>query len=139
MKNIILALIIGTSSILTTGCSTYKASQVEPYIEPGVYLAAMAFLDKSDNKTKDAQNLMRAAENLILVSQVLDSEITDEDFAALVANSGSGKEWIVFSSYLFNIYRSKLSETGVDKVKGSKIIITSISKGLKQAVTSSGK
>lgn len=139
MKTIFLALILGLSSLLNTSCSTYRAEQAQAYIEPGVYLAALAFLDKSDDKTKDAASLMKASENLLLVSQVLDEEVTDEDFAALVSNSGTGKEWVVFSSYLFNIYRSKLSETGVDKVKGSRIVISSIAKGLKQAVTVSGK
>jgi hypothetical protein len=139
MKNIILALILGLSSTFTTSCSTVKVEQAEPYIEPLVYLAATAFLDKSDNKTEDAAALIKVADNLLLVSQVLDEEVASEDFSTLVQSSGSGKEWVVFSSYLFNIYRAKLSESGIDKVKGSKIIISLIAKGLKQAVTTSGK
>lgn len=139
MKNIILSVLLGCLPFYGVSCSTVTTEEVRPYIRPGVFVFAKMFLDKSKNKTEDAQKIAAASQNLMILSEAFTEEMTQEDFMKLVSGEKPSEEWFVFANYLFSYYKSKLSEVSIGKLNASGMILKEIASGLQDALTISGK
>jgi len=111
---------------------------IQQLAKPGAFLAAKTVISKDDS-AETKQKLIKLSDHLVAVASVVDKELTHEEFLAITASFGSGSDWVVFANYLYDIYSAKLSESQLSKVKATAAILVEISKGIKDAVTLSGK
>jgi len=108
------------------------------YVKPGSYLITKTILDK-DSSAATKQNLIKLSDHIIVIADRLTGEMSQEEFLVMVAYFDKSKDWLVFANYLYDIYKSKLSEVQLGKVKATSEILHEIAVGIRDAVTVSGK
>lgn len=121
-------------TMLCSSCATQRsAEKAAVYARPSSFIAAQVILDKSNASEHDVAKLKKVSESLLALSQNITGDITREEMIEIVVgNEPSNGKWVVFGSYIYDIYFSKIS---TDKVKNTSLVITEIAKGVLDAVS----
>lgn len=111
-----------------TSCSILKDGA--PLVQPGSFLIAQTIVDNSDNPKKDYEQIKKISEFLNVLSIAMVDTLGKNDFITLSVVDENDKKWVAFGEQLWDIYKNRLSQTTLDKVTASSVILRDMAAGL---------
>lgn len=101
----ILTSIIAALSLSLSGCSTFKSGGVKPFINATVLYGTKNYLEKHPSNVGKILDLAVLIET---AADVTDNTLTKSEFSSLVQRAIGDSDWVILSSYLWDIYSENI-------------------------------